>query len=78
MSKRKPFLQGQQREQRWQQSLNDLPDDEALKAYKARWDKAQAGSVLDKLSFYSARMSISFTQDLYSAISFVLYVLYFS
>ena len=39
-----------QREQRWQQSLNDLPDDEALKAYKARWDKAQAGSVLDKLS----------------------------
>ncbi len=40
----------EQRQQRWEDMLKQLPDDQKLDQYQARWDKAKQGNVLDKLS----------------------------
>jgi len=39
-----------QRQQRWQGMLKDLPDEQNLDKYEERWQQAQKGNVLDKLS----------------------------
>ena len=39
-----------QRQQRWQGILGELPDEQNLAKYEQRWQQAQKGNVLDKLS----------------------------
>lgn len=40
----------EQRQQRWEDLLKQLPDDQKLDDYQARWDAAKKGNVLDKLA----------------------------
>ncbi|MBA54086.1 MAG: hypothetical protein CMK89_06475 [Pseudomonadales bacterium] len=39
-----------QRQQRWEGMLKQLPDEQKLDQYEARWDQAKQGNVLDKLA----------------------------